>query len=132
MVNIRTTCDQNKDLTTFKVTGKITETDLYDCLANYFGVNFTLSTLWDITEADIPAATVDEISNFAQYVRYLSDARKGGKTAIIANDDLGYGMSRMLGTFYELENVPFEIQVFRSLDEGKAWLGNGGNHDCRD
>ena len=126
MADIKTTYDPNKDLTSFKVTGKLTPADLYDCLAHYFGGSVTLSTLWDITEADLPSATVDEICNLAQYVSKLSDARKGGRTAIISNHDLGFGMSRMLGTFYEMENVPFEIQVFRRLNEARAWIGVGG------
>ncbi len=125
MANIKTTYDTNKDLTSFIVTGKLTPADLYDCLAHYFGGSVTLSTRWDITEAEVPAAPVDEICSLAQYVRSLSDARIGGKTAILSNDDLGYGMSRMLGTFYELENVPFEIQVFRRRNEATKWLENG-------
>ena len=130
MVNINTKYDLNKELTTFKVTGKLTAADLYECLTHYLGGKVTLRTLWDITEAKVPAATVDEVCNLAQYVRNLSDARIGGKTAIISNDDLGYGMSRMLETLYELEHVPFEVQVFRRLDEAEAWIGIGGNRDC--
>ncbi len=129
MVNIKKTYDLNKNLTTFKITGQMMAGDLYDCLAQYFGGKVTLRTLWDITEAQIPSATVDEISDLAQYVRNMADARMGGKTAIISKDDLGYGMSRMLGTLYELEQVPFEIQVFRSLEDARAWIGVGGSHD---
>ncbi len=128
MVNIEKKYNLDKNLTMFKVTGKIMADDLYSCLAQYFGGRVTLRTLWDITEAQIPSATADEISNLAQYVRNLSDTRMGGKTAIVAKDDLGYGMSRMLGTLYELEQVPFEIQVFRCLDEARAWIGVGSNH----
>ena len=125
MEYIKTTYDPNKDLTSFKVTGKLTAADLYDCVSNFFGGSVTLDTLWDITEAEIPVGSADEISNLAQYVRNLSYARNGGKTAIISNNDLGYGMSRMLGTLYEMEKVRFEIQVFRSIDEATQWLGDG-------
>ena len=87
------------------------------------GGRVTLRTLWDITEADVPAATADEICSLAHYVRNISDDRKGGKTAIISSDNLSFGMSRMLGTLYELEHVPFEVQVFRNLEEARGWIG---------
>ncbi|MDJ0889039.1 MAG: hypothetical protein QNI89_17170 [Desulfobacterales bacterium] len=125
MDNIKKTYEPNNDLTTFKVTGKLTGADLYDCVSNFFGGSVTLNTLWDITEAEVPVGSADEISNLAHYVRNLSYARHGGKTAIISHNDLGYGMSRMLGTLYEMEKVPFEIHVFRSIDEATQWLGNG-------
>ena len=128
MATIKTTFHPNKDLTTFKVTGKLKPDAIYDCLAAYFEGSVTLRTLWDITEATVPSVTADEICSLAKYVRNLSDARIGGKTAIISNDDLGYGMSRMLGTLYELEHIPFEIQVFRNLDEAMDWIGAGCKH----
>lgn len=97
--------------------------DFYDCLARYYGGEVTSHTLWDATEIDVSTSNTDEMRELAQHVRKIADTRVGGKTAIVTSDDLGYGMSRMLEAFYEMAQVPFEIQVFRTIAEAKKWLG---------
>jgi len=52
----------------------------------------------------------------------LSNKRKGGKTAFVSADILSYGSCRMLDAFYDLAKVSFEVEVYRSVEEAKAWL----------
>ncbi|MBC2734147.1 MAG: hypothetical protein HF981_07305 [Desulfobacteraceae bacterium] len=123
MGNIETTYDLPKDLTTFKVVGKMRIVDFYDCLEIYYEGGVTPLTLWDLTEADVSGISSDEISNFAQYSRNFAEARKGGKTAIVFNDSLDYGLGRMFATYLELADVPLEVHTSRNLDDAKKWLG---------
>lgn len=48
--------------------------------------------------------------------------RPAGKTAIVAPDDLRFGMSRMAEAFAEIEKLPWEMKAFRSMDEAINWL----------
>jgi len=123
MGSIETKYDLPKDLTIFKVVGKMVIVDFYDCLESYHEGEVTPLTLWDLTEADISEISSDEISNFAQYSRNFAEIRRGGKTAIVFNDSFDYGLGRMFAIYLELADVPFEIDTFRSLDNAKKWLG---------
>jgi hypothetical protein len=123
MGSIETAYDLPRDLTTFKVVGKMGIIDFYDCLETYYEGGVTPLTLWDLTEADVSEISSDEISNFAQYGRNLAEARKGGKTAIVFNDSLDYGLGRMFATYLEMADVPLEIHTSRSLNDAKKWLG---------
>jgi hypothetical protein len=40
-------------------------------------------------------------------------------------------MGRMLETLYGLEQMPFEVQVFKNLAEAMEWIGVGRRHDGR-
>jgi hypothetical protein len=43
--------------------------------------------------------------------------------SIVAPADLEYGISRMLSTFAELIDIPFDTQAFRTLSEAAKWIG---------
>lgn len=131
MGNIETTYNLPQGLTTFNVVGKMWIADFYDGLERYYKGTLTPLVLWDLTETDLSAITTDEISDFAQDSRYLAEARKGGKTAIVFNSLHDFGLGRMLGSYLEIAGSPLEIHVFRSLDDARKWLGVEGILDCR-
>ena len=43
------------------------------------------------------------------------------RTAIVASDDLGYGMARMYRAYRRL--LPGQVEVFRGLESAAGWLG---------
>ena len=51
-----------------------------------------------------------------------SDMREDGKTAIVAPDDVTFGLSRMYGILTEGQGPPFETRSFRSVEEAYQWL----------
>ena len=51
----------------------------------------------------------------------MSEKRKGLKTAVVAQSDLGYGMMRMLSIMAE-GKFQFQLETFRSLSEAITWL----------
>ena len=122
MGEIETTYDLPGNLTIIKAVGKMEPGDFREWTASYYTGPVTLHTLWDLTQADLSQIQAADLRDDAAHTKLLADVRKGGKTAIVSANTLAYGMSRMLEAFYELEEIPFDVQVFHSLEEARAWL----------
>ena len=45
--------------------------------------------------------------------------------AIAVSSDLMYGLSRMIGAWFE--DAPFQVGVFRSTDDAEGWISAGGD-----
>lgn len=123
MGTIETTIDQSKDLTVVTATGKMEAADFLEWISSYYNGPVTKLVLWDVSQADFSIIQAEDMRGGAAITQKLSDARRGGKTAIVSKDTLGFGVSRMLEAFYELEGVPFEVQAFHTIDEAMEWLG---------
>ena len=52
-------------------------------------------------------------------------ARKGGKSAVLAPNDLEYGLAVMFRILSDKDGFPFGIGVFRSHKETGQWLFDG-------
>lgn len=124
MGRIETTYDLAKDLTVAKAVGKMTADDFHQWTAAYYAGQVTLNCLWDLTKADLSEIVTGDLRDDALETSTVADKRKGGKTAFVSANTLSYGLCRMLEAFYDLAKVPFEVQVFRSVDEAHAWLGS--------
>lgn len=76
-------------------------------------------TLWDLRKLDFTAINKDYLEKLIS-LRQDNPQRGQARIAIIADEDLGFGISRM----YEMlsEGLPQRIMVFRSVDEGEVWL----------
>ncbi len=120
------------DLTIVTAAGRMKPVDFQEWTASYYRGRVTSLTLWDLRQADLSEIKAEDLRKDAIHTRNMAVVRKGGKTAIVSGDALAYGLSRMLETFYELENVPFDMEVFRDVEEAKSWLGmpmEGGHGD---
>ena len=53
----------------------------------------------------------------------FSETSAHPKVAIVAPNDLVFGLARMYEVFSELEKVPWDLVVFRAVDAALAWLG---------
>lgn len=83
MGTIETTFETETDLTLVKGTGKLTVHDFHDWLEKYFPGQVTPLILWDETEADLSGLDTDALLGLARRAKQASDARKGGKGAIV-------------------------------------------------
>ena len=122
MGKIETKYDLTKALTIIKAVGKMKADDFHEWTANYYTGKVTSLALWDLTEADLSEIQTEDLRHDAEHTKALAEVRKGGKTAIVSANSLEYGLSRMLETFYDMEEVPFEIQVFHTINEAMEWL----------
>ena len=123
MGTIKTTYDLPSDLTIIKAMGTMKPSDFQEWTAAYYAGTVTTLAMWDLSEADLSEIRTEDLKMDAVHTKSLADVRKGGKTAIVSGNSLGFGLSRMLSTFYEFEQMPFEVQVFESMDEATKWLG---------
>jgi len=123
MGSIATTYDLPNDLTIVTAAGRMQPADFQEWNAIYYKGRVTSLILWDLRPADLSEIQTEDLKQDAIHTGNMAAVRKNGKTAIVSGDALAYGLSRMLETFYELENIPFAMEVFRDIEEAHKWLG---------
>jgi hypothetical protein len=119
---IRSYVDSRKQLTTHTLIGKITVADLLAEIKKFYDTEPTPNNLWILLDADVSGIDTFDVERLAQFPREYVPSRVGGKTALVSSDDFVYGMSRMYEMFAETAGQKVQIQVFRSLEDARAWL----------
>jgi hypothetical protein len=80
-----------------------------------------MNGLWDLTHADASKVTADDIQAMVRHMRQNIQRRGSGyRVAIVAPDDLAFGLSRMYET--QTANLDREIRVVRDEATAEAWL----------
>ncbi len=78
--------------------------------------------IWDIAEFDLGDISDKELRKFTETMASTSENRKGDKSAIVAPQDLQFGMMKALETLAEIASYPVRIRVFRKIADAKKWL----------
>lgn len=87
--------------------------------------------LFDATGAST-TLTSDQVRQLVEELKALASENAFGPSAVVTDNDVFFGMARMLAIISELHQGPV-IGVFRTVDEGLRWLarqpapGNGHN-----
>jgi hypothetical protein len=119
--------DRTKNLTIYTLTGELTLDEIQNAIKSFWEAHaLTLNLLWDARSAmltHLKSSDIELIAGFIDQYRHRFEEREGGKAAIVASSDLQYGLSRILGTLYELKNFPTQLQTFRQMNEAMEWLG---------
>lgn len=71
-----------------------------------------------LVNVDVPSPEIHKVAMGGPGNQGTSIARK---VAILSSSNLGFGMMRMLGSMREQPGLT--VNVFRDLEEAKAWLG---------
>ncbi|MCJ7538520.1 MAG: hypothetical protein MUO88_02535 [Desulfobacterales bacterium] len=118
--------DKRRNLTTYALTGELTLDDIQSTLKAFWEAHeLTLNTLWDARNAkltNLESSDMERITALIGQYTHRFEERKGGKSAVVASSDLQYGLSRILGTLYEVEDFPTQLKIFRIKDEAVEWL----------
>ena len=118
--------DKIKNLTIYTLTGELTLDDIQSAIKSFWEAHeLTLNTLWDARRAkltNLESSDMESITTFIDQYTHRFEERKGGKSAVVASSDLVYGLSRILGTLYEIEDFPNQLKIFRIMDEAMEWL----------
>jgi hypothetical protein len=130
-MSITSQTDKSRNLTIFTASGKITLADGIGVMESFYK-NPTQNVLLDFShQTDTPVVlTSEDLVTFFSYLTIKKERRPEGKTAIVASDDLRYGMSRMAEALAEMENLPWKMKAFRSMDEANNWLSSDEWVDC--
>jgi len=121
---ILSTADIKRNLTIYTCKGQISVDEVKKKVKSFYEGAPSLNVIWDFTEADVSSITADEIRALANGVKKLAHSREGGKTAIVAPEDISYGFGRMYQIFAEIYAQIADIQVFRSRSEAEHWFSH--------
>lgn len=110
--------------------GRVTDDELVEYYTRALAGRFFRGgrELVDATAVTDLAITPQGHARLAVLLRGHLDALRGLHVAMVAGDDYAYGMFRM----WELQrqDLGYEVRVFRSREEGAAWLGIGEGLDA--
>ena len=118
--------DKTKNLVIYTLTGELTLDDIQSTIKSFWEAHeLTLNALWDARRAkltNLESSDMESITAFIGQYTHRFEEREGGKSAVVASSDLQYGLSRILGTLYEIKDFPTKLQIFRQMDEAMEWL----------
>jgi len=121
-MTISRSANPEKELTTLVVSGELSKQKWLEAHRSIYEGHPTKNLLWDFRNADFRRITSEDVGFMADYVQEHGHLRAGGKTAWVVSNALEFGMLRMAEAFGEIRKLPFEIKLFRSMDEAIQWL----------
>ena len=85
-----------------------------------FDVSFNM--LVDLRQAESSVRGAGTLKESAEFMRrqYVSTTARP-MIAVVASEDISFGLARMYEMFSE--EVPWEFEVFRAINAASAWLG---------
>ena len=81
--------------------------------------------LWDEREADLSPIHGLDIDRLASWSLPLVEKCRGGRSAIVVEGDLNFGVARMMQSYAEAREFPFEVRCFRDREKALEWLMEG-------
>ncbi len=114
--------DDSTQITEHIATGMITDDEMFTSQKEFLEHNPTKLELWDMTASDLSKITIPGMRKFMYRAAQRGEVRRGGKTAVIVQSKLQYGIGRIAEVFAEFINFPFEFRLFNQRDEGISWL----------
>ena len=119
---IVTNKEENKDLTVFTVTGVLSHEEVMPVVKSFYEGEPTKHVLWDLINTTEVHLTSAEVEKIATYRMRYEGKRASGKTAIVAQKDVLFGISRMFEMQSKMRKAPYLIMVFRNMDDAYKWL----------
>ncbi len=124
---IESTVDSTRDLTRYTCRGRVTVQEIAQVVETFYQDTPTRLVLWDFREADLRGVVGDDVRCLASRVKQLAHSRAGGKTAIVASEDLAFAWGRMYALTAEVSHQQSPVRTFRDLDEAEKWLFSDAN-----
>jgi hypothetical protein len=119
---ISTKINSELDLTVFEATGTVPFNEQMKVLKVFYEGSPTSNVIWDFTQVDEIKITSEELQKIVRYTKEHSALRQGGHTALVVNTKLKYGLARMASIYAEVEETPWDMQVFEDMDTAMAWI----------
>lgn len=123
-VPIETQIDRAKQLSIFKVRGKVSVDETLKALTSFYEGQPTRNALWDFREGSLANFSEEAISDSAKHSSLLASrfrqARPQGKTAAVTPGDLDFGIASQYVAYTGLG--PHEMRVFRTMEQAVQWL----------
>jgi len=81
--------------------------------------------LWDFTQADFSSLPTGGVGEVFDVVFPFVENRMGGRSALVFNSTVGFGLGRMAEALGDLRDYPCEIRAFWDTDDALRWLRSG-------
>ena len=120
---------ESPDLTVHVVSGVVRADELRDKAIEFLTVAPTPLALWDFSEADFSELTTPSlVLVFDALVPYMQN-RRGGKSALLFQSTVGFGLGRLSEALAEVREFPYEFKAFSNREDALLWLKmpNGRN-----
>jgi hypothetical protein len=117
--------DPSSDLTILKAEGVSGYEDFKQAVEHFYkSGDFNLSgpVLCDLRRVVVGMFTSEEIHKLAEMVVQFEKYRGSGKTAIVAQQDIVFGLARMFEQFTGSRSDT--IRVFREVQQAHLWLAS--------
>ena len=122
MAEIKKELIDDRDITVFRVTGKIDVDQIIFELDRFYEEKFTDNMIWDFSHAEGKDLSSNNLQIVASHAKEFGHLRKNGKTAFVISTSLGYGLGRMYDSLAQVIDHPVKHGVFRSYDEAVDWI----------
>jgi hypothetical protein len=119
---ITTSHDLSRDLTIFTASEELTYAKQMTVLRAIYGGDPTANMIWDFRAIEGNRISSEELEKIISFIKQRADRRKKGKTALVSGSDLDFGLSRISEFYAEIENLPWQIRAFRSMDDALKWI----------
>ena len=121
-MTIETKYYKSRDLTVFTARGVLTFENQMAVLKKFYSGKPSANMIWDFREIKGSRITSPQIRKIILYIKMHSKNRTKGKTALVADSDLDFGLARMSASYSEVEKLPWKIEAFRSMKEALGWI----------
>jgi len=123
-MSISSHIDKAKKMTTYTVTDKLTFDEAMAEVKLFYN-RPTKNVMWDLRSVSELKFSTEEVKTLAGLDKRIeSSNRINGKTAIVATQDLYFGLGRVFKTLSEMYKVPFTVMIFRTMKEAEKWFEN--------
>jgi len=115
--------DLSKEFTIFTITKDVMYDEFRNTLRSYAETGTTSFEIFDFRNSSEYSFTAEQIDQLIDDAKSSTNSRPfGSKTALVVNNDVDYGMSRVYQALSIAEGLTWETGIFRSLDEAYKWL----------
>jgi len=103
------------------VTGDLTADDILAVVSEHYQTGLVKDVIWDLTHGTTHSISQYDFEAMSRAIKVAlaKGLRQGGKTAIVGNDIVEYGLMRMYSVLVEITEVHIEYNVFKTLEEAK-------------
>ncbi len=119
---VRVVVKQELDLTQFIVEGEFAFEAQMETLRAFYEGEYTHNVLWDLRTYTGERISSRQLQRMVTYFVDHTDKRAGGKTAMVVQNDLDYGLARMGSAIAEVSQYRCEFAVFRTCEDAMDWL----------
>ena len=124
-LTINSEINKNLNIIIRTVTGEMRVSEInkeFDKSLTHPDFKKNMSVIWDMTKADVRAASTNEVLGIIAHIgNNVADRGEGYKIAIVVSSGMSSVMSKMFETYGE--KLPISIRLFNLSEDAVEWMG---------